>query len=242
MDSPTPGMDSPTPGVNSGRRQRGAAGAVAIARPAGRVTAARDAAAPQVPERVIALSPASPRRGLPVLQRVHSSPIGSPTPPGSAAASAGQAPHAVSSSASSWLSGTTGTPPPANGVLPPTIHHNAAELPLHPTGLPMAPAPAAHPRIPISRDNGLAAVQRTPVSRDNGVRPAQRTVQRTPSGGSEPASAAPAKRDKNTAPGQRELDELARRLYGPISRRLRAELRADRERSGRFTGRSSSGR
>ncbi|MQA15099.1 MAG: hypothetical protein GEV09_13280 [Pseudonocardiaceae bacterium] len=57
-----------------------------------------------------------------------------------------------------------------------------------------------------------------------------------------PAAAQPPRDTKHTAPGQRDLDELARRLYGPISRRLRAELRADRERSGRFTGRSSGGR
>ncbi|MGB7983477.1 MAG: hypothetical protein WCF36_22080 [Candidatus Nanopelagicales bacterium] len=38
-----------------------------------------------------------------------------------------------------------------------------------------------------------------------------------------------------SAPSAAELEEMARRLYEPLSSRLRAELWADRERSGQLT-------
>ncbi|MCD5352031.1 hypothetical protein [Kineosporia mesophila] len=53
-----------------------------------------------------------------------------------------------------------------------------------------------------------------------------------------PAAASSTRKAEPTAPrpagrSPQELDELARALYDPIARLLRAELRADRERLGR---------
>ncbi len=249
------GMGAASSGMDTAQREPEAAGAMTSGRRTGGIAAARDAAPPRVPERIMAVSSAPARHGLPVLQRVRSSTTGSPGALGSAAVSEGEVVRSVRSSAENPSRAMIGTPP-ANDALPPTVQRSAGELPLHRTGVPMAPAPAGRPHTPISRDTGVPAVQRTsvthdngvtagqrtPVARDNGARSVQQPVQRDRSRGSQPPSRNPAKQDKNTAPGQRELDELARRLYGPISRRLRAELRLDRERAGRFTGRSASGR
>ncbi|RFS83458.1 hypothetical protein D0T12_20640 [Actinomadura spongiicola] len=50
----------------------------------------------------------------------------------------------------------------------------------------------------------------------------------------EQAPAPPPAKGGAERPGDMDLDELARRLVGPMSRLLRAELRMDRERVGRL--------
>jgi hypothetical protein len=123
-----------------------------------------------------------------------------------------------------------------------------------PPGHPEAAAPFADP--------GTIAVARGLARRDPdgsvvfdlhpGPEPsaplAQETVQRQdasePSPGGEPPAAAappPSAPATATAPAARPapasppLDELARQLFGPLSARLKAELRLDRERAGLLT-------
>ncbi|GHG30684.1 hypothetical protein GCM10018791_54140 [Streptomyces zaomyceticus] len=77
-----------------------------------------------------------------------------------------------------------------------------------------SPAPAPLPHAPRA-----ATVTRTA--------PAQTSVQRT-------AADTPAAPRTAGSESPTQLDELARRLVTPLSRLLRAELRADRERVGRL--------
>jgi hypothetical protein len=89
-----------------------------------------------------------------------------------------------------------------------------------------------------------AAVERTPMPPEPGPAAVQRAIQLpdlniganppspAPAG---PSAAAPAALSASPANQERELDELARRLYGRIRSRLAAELLADRERAGMIT-------
>ncbi|MEU6979677.1 extensin [Streptomyces sp. NPDC046371] len=84
-----------------------------------------------------------------------------------------------------------------------------------------APAPAAAPAPAPVIPTPLPP--RTPVQRSTGA------------GSSTPAPApAPEQAAASASASPAQLDELARRLVTPLSRLLRAELRADRERVGRL--------
>lgn len=71
--------------------------------------------------------------------------------------------------------------------------------------------------------------------------PAGETIQRTPEPQAAPApvvqtvTAAPAPTGDGGAALPTDLDELARRLYGPLEARLKTELWLDRERAGLIT-------
>jgi len=81
-----------------------------------------------------------------------------------------------------------------------------------------------------------ATVQR--AAEDSTPSPAETEIQREPAPTSSPSttpSAPPAGAPGAAAPSGAELDEMARRLYEPLTARLRAELWQDRERSGLLT-------
>jgi len=87
-----------------------------------------------------------------------------------------------------------------------------------------------------SAQAGAATIQR--AAEDPAPSPAETEVQREPAPTSSPSttpSAPPAGAAGATAPSGAELDEMARRLYEPLTARLRAELWQDRERSGLLT-------
>lgn len=289
---------------------------------AGSLAPYQQRARPPVPERVVRVSTSPARRGLPVLQRVHSSPVMTTTLAAPGATAEGQRQRAMTALTGNRPSGTAGRPGPAPGRQQ-TVQPGTS-LPLHPTGIPMAPAPAqtgdvalqrataspparssrntpaaAQPPIPLSRDNGVTGdggatggrqVQRevTPGASQMPVAPPMPPMPPAPGGAQMPVAPPmppmpvvppaphasqssppvappippgrssqappaptapptptappvppppPPRGSRQQAPGQRDLDELARRLYGPISRRLRAELRLDRERAGRVMDR-----
>ncbi|GIE81770.1 hypothetical protein Aph02nite_77200 [Actinoplanes philippinensis] len=89
----------------------------------------------------------------------------------------------------------------------------------------------------IQRDTAGPAVTAFPVpgpaapARSVTTTPETTTRTTRPAGASAPAGSPPSGR---AAPPQAELDVLAHRLLDPLSRLLRAELRADRERLGRL--------
>jgi hypothetical protein len=72
-------------------------------------------------------------------------------------------------------------------------------------------------------EDGFTSVQLQPAG-ESGADAARPPAPTTPSSGSPPPAAA------ETKPA--DLDELARRLYEPLTARLRAELWLDRERAG----------
>jgi len=76
-----------------------------------------------------------------------------------------------------------------------------------------------------SADAGFTNVQLQ--SADTVAAPSEPAAESAPAA---PASAAPAPAAAGTSPT--DLDEMARRLYEPLSARLRAELWLDRERAG----------
>ena len=101
-------------------------------------------------------------------------------------------------------------------------HHTAGALPT-----PAVPAPALLPATDtVTWDDSGPVVQRAPEGES-----AAPAAVAAPAGASAPAAATTGK------PGGPDLDELARRLYGPMSALLRAELWLDRERSGRSLAR-----
>jgi hypothetical protein len=75
-------------------------------------------------------------------------------------------------------------------------------------------------------EDGFTSVQLQ--SAGDSAPPATEPTTDTPSTPPVPSSAAPAASGTKTA----DLDELARRLYEPLTARLRAELWLDRERAG----------
>ena len=82
------------------------------------------------------------------------------------------------------------------------------------------------------------AAEATPVQLQTADTPAPTPAESSPAPG--PAESAPAASPAPGAPAAtagggpsaRDLDEMARRLYEPLSARIRAELWLDRERSG----------
>jgi hypothetical protein len=70
------------------------------------------------------------------------------------------------------------------------------------------------------------------VQREEAAAAPQPAVQTAPAASAAPAAPAPAK-----AVSAAEVEELAKRLYEPLTAKLRAELWLDRERAGRVTDR-----
>ncbi|MBC3839975.1 hypothetical protein GXW82_06545 [Streptacidiphilus sp. 4-A2] len=166
---------------------------------------------------------ASSGHGAPVVQRLSSAgpAVGSATPrPGAAAASAPRP---------GLPAGSAPRPPQLLPPQPPRpvqlsrlpAPQSTRTVSSAPMGAPVgfAPSPPAPPRPPAP----APAVRRPPRPQPAPVFPA---VQR--SGGSSPSSSS------GTQSAEPHLDDLARRLVGPLSRLLRAELRLDRERIGRL--------
>jgi hypothetical protein len=110
--------------------------------------------------------------------------------------------------------------------------------PGHPSAEAVSPGTPATP-LPTA---GPTAAPPLPDPPSPGTRDAPATVDGTTVGGSAvggsavgtpaPATGAPG---SGTAGAPADLDELARRLFDPLSARLRAELRLDRERAGVHT-------
>ncbi|MFE6781764.1 extensin [Streptomyces sp. NPDC057680] len=121
-------------------------------------------------------------------------------------------------------------PSAARPVARPVVQRQAA------AGAPPSVTPAAAPAVPVVTP---APLQRTsaapgPVPAAHAPRAAaavSRTAPTAPSPSVQRTAAAPGSAEPES-PTQ--LDELARRLVTPLSRLLRAELRADRERVGRL--------
>jgi hypothetical protein len=206
-----------------------------------------------VPETTSRPAASPPRPAASAVQRSTATLVGStlPTP----------VPPVVQRTASSPVTPTSGaTPAPAPTTPPATSRSTIRSLPLQrmfsgamPTpqavSLPVRP-PAADPTgrattfatdhvettsdvaVPVTWEAPTPTVQRA----ESGETPA-------PGDDSTPATETPSDVGVATAlgstpprpakPGGQDLDELARRLYGPVSAMLRAELWLDRERSGR---------
>jgi hypothetical protein len=88
------------------------------------------------------------------------------------------------------------------------------------------PAQVPHPAETAATDDGFTSVQLQ--SADTATAPSGSASEPPPSAPSPAAALAPA--PAGAAPT--DLDEMARRLYEPLSARLRAELWLDRERAG----------
>lgn len=151
--------------------------------------------------------------------------------------------------------------PTAAGHSPlPTVSRLAAEAPIHPTPRPPVPSPTLVVGQPVlqaradtassdSRPGGamsFASMFRSEAASETGS-PAQdgiTSVQLQVADDSDPAASEPTDTSSTppiataapspVAPGGKpaDLDELARRLYEPLTARLRAELWLDRERAG----------
>ena len=145
----------------------------------------------------------------------------------------------VSSSQRVWLNSDTAARSVAlvtrSGGDPAPVQRAAARVgPVQPTAALPVPQTAV-PRTAVPPQRALPTLRPT-APRDD-PQPVQRRVDVVPSApvpASAPEPAPAPEPQKQGPPGQRELDELARRLYGPLSRRIKAELRIDRERAGQF--------
>ncbi|MEU7074570.1 hypothetical protein AB0B30_13670 [Streptomyces narbonensis] len=121
------------------------------------------------------------------------------------------------------------SPPTARSVARPMSVQRRSAPPAAPTVTPVTPAvvpvpqaapqPAQAPPAPRAATVTRTAASATPSVQRSGAAPVVAPAPATPSADAE-------------SPTQ--LDELARRLVTPLSRLLRAELRADRERVGRL--------
>lgn len=122
-----------------------------------------------------------------------------------------------------------------SGGDPAPVQRAAARVgPVQPTAALPVPQTAV-PRTAVPPQRALPTLRPT-APRDD-PQPVQRRVDVVPSApvpASAPEPAPAPEPQKQGPPGQRELDELVRRLYGPLSRRIKAELRIDRERAGQF--------
>ncbi|MFC8900646.1 hypothetical protein [Streptomyces cinereoruber] len=127
---------------------------------------------------------------------------------------------------------TPTTPRPVVPLAPPAVarpvavqRRSAPEAPMTPAPAPTpGPAPVPAP-VPLQRTAVALPQPPTPA-------PAPPTPRRTTAPVQQAAAMDPAVPSGSESPVQ--LDELARRLVTPLSRLLRAELRADRERVGRL--------
>jgi hypothetical protein len=145
----------------------------------------------------------------------------------------------VSSSQRVWLNSDTAARSVAlvtrSGRDPAPVQRAAARVgPVQPTAALPVPQTAV-PRTAVPPQRALPTLRPT-APRDD-PQPVQRRVDVVPSApvpASAPEPAPAPEPQKQGPPGQRELDELVRRLYGPLSRRIKAELRIDRERAGQF--------
>ncbi|MGH3620747.1 MAG: hypothetical protein ACRDQ5_03030, partial [Sciscionella sp.] len=101
-----------------------------------------------------------------------------------------------------------------------------------------APRPAAGTRQPVPDSTKSTAVTQRSAGTTRRTTPSTADTHRSvESSGREPSREAGSTGSTGATQrgqtSQRDIDALARRLYGPIARRLRTELRLDRERAGR---------
>ncbi|MGW1768659.1 hypothetical protein ACWCQL_32045 [Streptomyces sp. NPDC002073] len=148
-------------------------------------------------------------------------------PPGSGGGSGGgsEAPWRPRSASATATATATATSPPAAptaATMPMAFVQRAPE-----SAGPAGPAPAAGSTPVVVPVEWTPAVQRAPDPPDP---PDPPDGTRVPAQTAAPPSAAPAP-GPAAAPAE-STDELVRRLAGPLSRLLRAELRLDRERAG----------